>query len=64
MSPNPSEAVPSVLIVDDEKLVWWSLRQRLERDGYQVDIAETGEEARHKFRTGFDLILLDYQLSY
>ena len=62
MGPNPSEAVPSVLIVDDEKLVWWSLRQRLEREGYQVDIAETGEEARHKFRTGFDLILLDYQL--
>jgi DNA-binding NtrC family response regulator len=59
---TPSEVVPSVLIVDDEKLVWWSLRQRLERDGYQVDIAETGEEAREKFGTGFDLILLDYQL--
>src|SRR5262249_28819492 len=59
---TPSEGVPSVLIVDDEKLVWWSLRQRLERDGYQVGIAETGEEAGEKFETGFHLILLDYQL--
>jgi len=59
---RPAEAVPTILIVDDEKLVGWSLRQRLEREGYQVDVAETGEKARAKFRSGFDLVLLDYQL--
>lgn len=48
--------------MDDEKLVGWSLRQRLEREGYNVEVAETGEAARAKFESDFDLVLLDYQL--
>jgi len=57
-----SEPLASILVVDDEKLVGWSLCQRLARDGYRVEVAETGELARAKFRSGFDLVLLDYQL--
>ena len=37
----PSE---KVLIVDDEKLVRWSLRQKCEEWGYQVSEAETGAD--------------------
>ena len=62
IAPRAAEAVPTILVVDDEKLVGWSLRQRLEREGYQVDVVETGEKARATFRTGVDLVLLDYQL--
>lgn len=52
-----------VLIIEDEKLLRWSLRQRLERDGYEVMEAATGREgldlaADH----GADLLLVDHKL--
>ncbi len=52
-----------VLIIDDEKLVRWSLQQKLGREGYEVESAPTGEEGLTLIREdGFDLVLLDLRL--
>jgi len=52
-----------VLIVEDESLIRWSLRQKFEERGYQVLEAETGQAALDAFEEGlFDLIMLDYKL--
>ncbi len=39
-----------VLVVDDEHLIRWSLVRALDEAGYQVEAAETGAEARTKYR--------------
>jgi two-component system, NtrC family, response regulator AtoC len=52
----------TVLVVDDEELIRWSLRERLKADGYDVLEAGTGGEALDKFKAGADLVLLDYRL--
>jgi two-component system response regulator AtoC len=52
-----------VLIIEDESLIRWSLRQKLEEQGYTVDEASdaaTGLDL-HAHRN-YDLILLDYKL--
>jgi DNA-binding NtrC family response regulator len=52
-----------VLIVDDEKLVRWSLRQKCEEWHYQVVEAEDGEAALRLARNESpDLVLLDVRL--
>ena len=52
-----------VLIVDDEKLVAWSLRQALTEEGYVVDTCATGTEARAKFNDfSPQVVLLDIRL--
>lgn len=52
-----------VLIIEDEKLIRWSLVQRFTESGYAVDEAESGTEGLEKLRgTTFDLLLLDYKL--
>ncbi len=53
----------TVLIVDDEKLVRWSIRQKLESAGYQVFEADTCATARALFRENLpDLVTLDVRL--
>lgn len=53
----------SILVVDDEKMIRWSLRKRLELEGYTVTEAETGDAARRSFRReNFELALLDMRL--
>jgi two-component system, NtrC family, response regulator AtoC len=52
----------TILVVDDEELVRWSLRQRLEQAEYQVVEAGTGEAALEHYKNGVDLVLLDYGL--
>ncbi|MEP0841976.1 MAG: sigma-54-dependent Fis family transcriptional regulator [Phycisphaerae bacterium] len=52
-----------VLIVEDESLIRWSLRQKFEERGYQVVEAETGGLALQALDgAGFDLVMLDYRL--
>ncbi len=53
---------PTVLVVDDERLVRWSLRQRLEEEGCRVVEAETGEQALTQYSKGVDAVLLDIGL--
>src|SRR5690349_19963451 len=52
-----------VLIVDDERLVRWSLRQKCEEWGYQVSEADTADAALALARPESpDLVLLDVRL--
>jgi two-component system response regulator AtoC len=52
-----------ILVVDDERLIRWSLEQQLQRDGYAVQSAETGAEALRQVQADPpDLVLLDVRL--
>jgi len=54
---------PRILIIEDEKLIRWSLRQRFAEEDFLVEEAETGAEGLQTLTSApFDLILLDYKL--
>jgi two-component system, NtrC family, response regulator AtoC len=52
----------TILVVDDEQLIRWSLVERLKAERHDVLEAGTGAEALEKARDGVDLVLLDYKL--
>ncbi len=52
-----------ILVVDDEKLIRWSVAERLQRDGYEVISAESGEKALELVAASPpDVMLLDVKL--
>ncbi len=52
-----------ILVVDDEKLIRWSVGERLQRDGYEVIAAESGEQALELVAANApDVMLLDVRL--
>ena len=52
-----------ILIVEDEKLIRWSIRHRLEEEGFAVREAESGEDAFAQLEEEeADLVLLDFRL--
>ena len=53
----------SVLVVEDEKLLNWSLAKSLSKWGFEVRPVFTGHEAVAQIENSwFDVVLLDYQL--
>ncbi len=52
----------TVLVVDDEPLIRWSLVNRLKEEGYRTLEAGTGADAVAQHRDGVDLVLLDFAL--
>jgi len=56
-------ATAKILVVDDEKLIRWSLKENLEKENYEVFTAETGEKALELVNQELpDLILQDIKL--
>ncbi|HKQ47226.1 MAG TPA: sigma-54 dependent transcriptional regulator [Phycisphaerae bacterium] len=54
---------PRILIIEDEKLIRWTLRQRFVEEGYSADEAPTATEGLTKLGDElFDLVMLDYKL--
>ena len=52
-----------ILVVDDEKLITWSLERNLRQEGYDVVVAEKGQKAIFVVESELiDLVLLDVRL--
>lgn len=60
----PVTFMPSILVVDDEELIRWSLAQTLEAAGYEVLEAGTARETLERVNDGADIsvVLLDLRL--
>jgi DNA-binding NtrC family response regulator len=61
----PKNSPPTVLVVDDEALIRWSLSEMLGERGYVVTEAGDGRMALEAIQSAdepFDVVLLDYRL--
>jgi two-component system response regulator AtoC len=52
----------TILVVDDEPLIRWSLANRLRAEGYRTREAATAADAIAQHHEGADLVLLDFAL--
>jgi DNA-binding NtrC family response regulator len=59
---NTTMPRPTILVVDDEPLIRWSLSERLKSDGFQVVEADTGARALERLLEGVAIVLLDLRL--
>ena len=53
---------PTILVVDDEQLIRWSLKDRLSDEGLPRHRGRYGGAAVARSEEGVDLVLLDYKL--
>lgn len=51
-----------ILIIEDEKKISDIVKSYLERDGFHLTVADTGEKALRLIKGRFDLIILDLKL--
>jgi DNA-binding response OmpR family regulator len=51
-----------ILVVEDEGKIAEIVKAYLEKEGFQITVAETGEKALASVKQGFDLIILDLML--
>ena len=57
------ETKKTILIVDDDKSILRTFTRILQKNGYDIDVAETGKEAIEKIETRcYDLALVDIRL--
>ena len=55
--------MPNILVLDDEKLIRWSLERLLSQEGYQVDTASTTDDAlKLADDKVYDLIITDLEI--
>jgi two-component system, NtrC family, response regulator AtoC len=52
----------TILLVDDEPLIRWTLSERFGQDGHGIVEADTAKTALARFGPDIDLVLLDYKL--
>jgi CheY-like chemotaxis protein len=62
MSDHSDPKTKSVLIVDDDESVLNLLEILVKRDGFQIDLARTGDEALEKLKRHQDALILDLML--
>jgi DNA-binding response OmpR family regulator len=51
-----------ILVIEDEEKIAKIVKAYLEKEGYVVTIAQTGQKALSALKDGFDLIILDLML--
>ena len=57
------EADRTILVVDDDKSILRTSTRILQKNGYEIDVAETGKEAIEKVDSRhYDLVLVDIRL--
>ncbi len=60
---SESSAMGTILIIDDEFAIRESLQTLLEMEGYEIEVAEDGEQGLNQLASRpFDLVLLDFAL--
>lgn len=58
-----AKSAPSILIVEDEQLVRWSLSHALTKAGFNITTVSTGEIAMEKLKScHYDLVITDVNL--
>ena len=63
VAPAAAAVAPKVLVVDDERTVCNSCKKILTREGYNVDVALSGEEALSKVKGNeFDVLITDWKM--
>jgi two-component system, OmpR family, alkaline phosphatase synthesis response regulator PhoP len=63
MTRNPTSSARRILVVEDDESIAMGLDMNLTAEGYQVEVAQNGEEGLSMARSGeYDLLILDVML--